>query len=202
MFTESTQKNFVMAVAYRLKKLSMGTMSLMIFAKGLNESFSFKDDRIETIKSPSGGNRTGRAVNSHENSFCRNFITGRAEMQGGFTILTKEQILDACSMRLDGYTLQEIADKYGVTRQYIATLVPRNAKTNTICTFPLIKNWMAQNGYNGKKIAEFCGVTPNAVYAWLKGSNSITKANIDKILQLTGMTYEEAFREENPCDKL
>lgn len=122
-------------------------------------------------------------------------------MQGGFTILTKEQILDACAMRLDGYTLQEIADKHGVSKQYISTLVPRISELSTVCIFPAIRTWMRSNGYNGKKIAEFCGVTPNAVYAWLRGINSITKANIDKMLQLTGMTYEEAFREEKPCDK-
>lgn len=32
---------------------------------------------------------------------------------------SKEKIMDIVQMRIDGYTLQQIADKYGVTRQCI-----------------------------------------------------------------------------------
>ena len=33
--------------------------------------------------------------------------------------MTKEEKIDAFTMRLDGYTLQEIGDKYGLTRERI-----------------------------------------------------------------------------------
>ena len=33
--------------------------------------------------------------------------------------LTREEKIDMFSMRLDGYTLQEIGDKYGVTREAV-----------------------------------------------------------------------------------
>lgn len=115
--------------------------------------------------------------------------------------MTKEQILGACSMRLDGHTLQEIADKYGVSAQYISTIVPRSFKTGVRCIYPALKAWMGQKGYSAERIAKFCDVHRNTVYGWLNGKHTIDKPCIDKILQLTGMTYEEAFREERPCDK-
>ena len=38
--------------------------------------------------------------------------------------MTKEQKIEAYSMRLDGATLREIADKFGVSFQYIHKLFP------------------------------------------------------------------------------
>ena len=31
----------------------------------------------------------------------------------------KERLLEWCRMRIEGYTLQEIADKYGVSREWV-----------------------------------------------------------------------------------
>ena len=63
--------------------------------------------------------------------------------------MTKEEKIDAFTMRLNGYTLQEIGDKYGLTRERIRqmfasiTTESRISRKNYI--YPNISDWMIDN---------------------------------------------------------
>ena len=46
--------------------------------------------------------------------------------------MTKEQKLKMYEMRLDGYTLQEIADEFGVSRQYVDQVIPSNGRSRNM----------------------------------------------------------------------
>lgn len=116
---------------------------------------------------------------------------------------TKEEKLKMFSMRLDGASLQEIGDEFGVTREYIRQIIqeperrarPRGELCG--CIYPNIKAWAIRNRHPYSHIARLCGYS-NTTVVWnaLTGRSNPTKKVIDKILDATGMTYEEAFATE------
>lgn len=113
--------------------------------------------------------------------------------------MTKEQKLEACSMRFDGVSLQEIADHFGVTKEYIRKITPK-VETKSVyrtksgkCIYTNILGWMQKNRVCAKKLSKMIGVSTCTVSNMLKGKVNTTKNTIDKVLEVTGMTYEEAF---------
>lgn len=114
--------------------------------------------------------------------------------------MTKEQKIEAYTMLLDGCTLKEIADKFGISRQRISQMFSvQNIRVDMAaesCVYPNIARWMIANKYGFAAIARVCEAPTNSVRYALTKSGSIKKGTIDSILRLTGMTYEEAFFEE------
>lgn len=113
--------------------------------------------------------------------------------------MTKEQKLEACSMRFDGVSIQEIADHFGVTREYIGQITPtintlavRRKKLDSYI-YPNISRWMKENRVCASKLAKTIGISPVTVSNMLSGRVNTTKSTIDKVLEVTGMTYEQAF---------
>ena len=111
--------------------------------------------------------------------------------------MTKDEKLQAYKMLLDGCTLQQVGDKFGVSRQRIAQLFPvkrlRREMASESCIFPNIAKWMERNDYGYMDIARMCNFPHNTIQYALKHDANITKLLIDRILKATGMTYEEAF---------
>lgn len=113
--------------------------------------------------------------------------------------MTKEQKLEACSMRFDGISIQEIADNFGVTREYIRKITPKistksvRSKNLELYIYPNISRWMQKNRVCASKLSKMIGTSASTVTNMLNGSVSTTKRIIDKVLEVTGMTYEEAF---------
>lgn len=114
--------------------------------------------------------------------------------------MTKEQKIEAYSMRLDGATLREIADKFGVSFQYIQHLFPGARKDNkrrsSSIVYPNIIDFINENDISLLEFPEKCGVSYNGMMSFLLGKNNGSKKTIDKILEATGMKYEEAFAKE------
>lgn len=111
--------------------------------------------------------------------------------------MTKEQKLEACSMRFDGVSIQEIADHFGVTREYIRQITPtintlavRRKKLDSYI-YPNISRWMKENRVCASKLAKTIGISPVTVSNMLSGRVNTTKSTIDKVLEVTGMTYEQ-----------
>lgn len=113
--------------------------------------------------------------------------------------MTKEQKIEAYTMLLDGRTMQEVGDRFGVTRQRIQQLFPhatgREYKHHK-CVYPNLAAWLRDRNMSRKKFSELIGASANAVNEWLRGKYGPNKYYIDKILEVTGLTYEEAFYEE------
>lgn len=121
--------------------------------------------------------------------------------------MTKEDKIKAYAMTLDGYTYQAIANEFGVTKQYISSLYGRksyNSKLYDEIIYPNITKWMEENKVTVRSLSIelYSGKLPNSAQTKLskklKGERKFTIDDIDKILKITGMKYEEAFeRKEN-----
>ena len=117
--------------------------------------------------------------------------------------MTKEQKVRAYGMLLDGKTYQEVADVLGVSRQYVhqefgdKVGVRKRALThlhNQI--YPNIVTYMKDNGLSRSVFAQKCGISYDGLLTILRGDREPRKKEIDKILAVTGMTYEVAFKEK------
>lgn len=117
--------------------------------------------------------------------------------------MTIDQKVEAYRMRLEGATLQSIADRFEVSLEWIRQIVPPiEGKTWSLegmrnrCVYPGIAQWLYENRCTYAKLAELIGVPQASVSRWMNGVHKPNKPTIDKILKVTGMTYEQAFGEE------
>lgn len=117
--------------------------------------------------------------------------------------MEKNQILEMCKMRLDGYSLAEIADRFCVSREYVRQCTPQckndgspRFRTNKNYIYPAILSYMRTNRISTKSLSEKSGIAYPTLSKYLTGTTNPPKPAIDKILHVTGMTYEEAFRTE------
>lgn len=113
--------------------------------------------------------------------------------------MTTEKINQMIEMRSNGSTLQQIADKFGVSRQYIHTLIPRfNQQTRkpdySVWIYPAIAEYCEFNKLGMPDIENEFGITYNSFYSIMTGRYCPSKTTIDKILKATCLTYEEAFK--------
>lgn len=117
--------------------------------------------------------------------------------------MTNEQIFEAQKMREEGATLQEIGDKFGVSKQRISQIVQRGMYCkksryhhSNACIYPNIAHWRKQNRYTMKQFSELSGIKITTLSNLLRGECSTSKKIIDQLLSATGLTYEEAFKTE------
>ena len=114
--------------------------------------------------------------------------------------MTKEEKLDAFAMLLDGYTLQAVGEKFGVSKQYIKQAFTvagiRNDTAAESCVYPSISKWLQENGYGYLRVAKLCDTPTATVISALKDGRDCKKSFIDIFLNVSGMTYEEAFGEK------
>ena len=89
--------------------------------------------------------------------------------------------------------MQSIADDYEVSRQYIHKLL-FGGKNHTI--YPNLNAWMRFNQCSFRLMAEDIGIDSKTLQHYLAG-NTTPKWLIDKILALTGLSYEVAFKERD-----
>lgn len=101
--------------------------------------------------------------------------------------------------RATGKTYREIADAYGVSWQAVhdacnskcdATKRPRT------CLWPHLADWMEDNEVGVTELAEKTGACRNTMYGWFSGKNNPNKVWIDKVLEVTGLSYEYLFADE------
>ena len=117
--------------------------------------------------------------------------------------MTIDQKVEAYRMRLEGATLQSIADTFEVSLEWVRQIVPPiEGKTWSLdgmrsrCVYPGIGQWLYENRCTYAKLAELIGAPQASVSRWMNGVHKPNKPTIDKILKVTGMTYEQAFGEE------
>lgn len=117
--------------------------------------------------------------------------------------MTKEQKMEAFSMLLDGESYEAVGRTFGLTRQRIQQMFPmmRNEKMSQPKERPLryvypgIEKWMRENKITIANLSRSIGYTTSAVNQVLLGKNDPRKRFVDEVLALTGMTYEEAFKQ-------
>lgn len=110
--------------------------------------------------------------------------------------MTKAERLEAYRMRLDGVPIIQIAQHFGVSRQHLYDILPVAGKPVRGCIYPHINEWITDNDSCAQDLAQRIGVSYNSLLEFLKGKVASGKPTIDKILEVTGMTYEYAFATE------
>lgn len=114
--------------------------------------------------------------------------------------MTIDQKVEAYRMRLEGYTLQEIADKFKCSRQYIQLELGNTGKASNVtrssCIYPNIFSFQRKNNINIFEFSELTGFSQPSVSRYLKGKSDPPKKFIDAVLNATGMSYEEAFKKD------
>ena len=106
-------------------------------------------------------------------------------------------------MRLEGKSYQAIADRFGVSRQYVYKLIGQQCKSepyrNVNVPYTGLKKWMNESRYSIAELARESGCTDNHSYvtitSYLQGSPRMDIDSIRKILRFTGLNFEEAFGE-------
>lgn len=119
----------------------------------------------------------------------------------------KAKVEDVRRLLLEGYTVKEIAEKLGVSRAriyqitYSRMLNSFREITPEMNIYPNWRKWMNENSISIRLFCELMGLdlsstNYNNVYGWMRGRCYPTKKNIDRILEATGLTYEQLFYQE------
>lgn len=110
--------------------------------------------------------------------------------------MTKIERLEAYRMRLEGVPVIQIAKHFGVSRQRIYDILPSTGRPVKGCIYPNINEWMIDNEMNAFDLARAIDMSPSGLTDFLRGLHDTRKKYIDKILDVTGLTYEHAFAKE------
>ena len=114
--------------------------------------------------------------------------------------------------REKGLTYREIAKKFGVSFQCVAQACGRTKAgqfrpfTEEKCVYPNLRNWLNENKVSRNEFIRRLGWIPDSPNSGLVGNYFLgnkypQKRIIDKMLQVTGLTYEELwYREEEKED--
>ena len=109
--------------------------------------------------------------------------------------------------RLSGMTCREVAEKHGVSFQYVqqvcAGLLGSNFQfvTEEKCIYPNLRKWMNENSVCVSELIrriglDAAGENHHRYACVLSGRFLPRKDKIDQLIKVTGMTYEELFRME------
>lgn len=102
-----------------------------------------------------------------------------------------------------GMTYQQIVDKYCVSWAYVNKTIGKDnpkhfrAITEKSCVYPNLRRWMNENRVSAVRLVELMDLEPHAVTVQslrniMHGGNP-RKNWIDKLLKVTGFTYEKLF---------
>ena len=109
--------------------------------------------------------------------------------------------------RKNNMTYRQIAEKHGVSKQYVGQICSQfNPKYFKVvqedgCIYPNLRRWMNENKVSRyellRRMGMFAaGMNCDVLRGIMRGEKSPRKEWIDKMLEATGMTYEELFRLE------
>lgn len=106
--------------------------------------------------------------------------------------------------RKSGMTYEQIAKKYGVSRQRVgqACGVSRESSfrphTSSSCVFVNLRDWLNENLVSRSELVrrtgrEVGGVNSEVFRKYLTGRSDPPKRVIDQLISITGLTYEKLF---------
>ena len=107
--------------------------------------------------------------------------------------------------REKGLTYQQIADKHGVSKQCVAQACGRQKtyyyRYNNRCVYPVLRQWLNDNKISIRELLNRMGLTSSpenydSIGDKLRGDTELKKSDIDKLIQITGITYEKLFKED------
>ncbi|WP_425755123.1 helix-turn-helix domain-containing protein [Ihubacter sp. rT4E-8] len=125
-------------------------------------------------------------------------------------MITNDQKVEMFKMRIEGVSIQEIGEHFGITKQRVSQImyVPHSGRVSfdiiEACIYPNLISWMAKNRFTVQQLHyELFGYVSGVVktYKRLKGQTEFKIAEIRKILNLTGMTFNECFELKQECQE-
>ena len=107
-------------------------------------------------------------------------------------------------LRKQGLTHKEIAEKLGVSRQTVSQILaiydPSHFRsfTENGCIYKGLREWLNKNKVSRTELIRRTGCLPHTssiqrLSYCLRGEREFRKGEIDDILAVTGLTYEQAF---------
>lgn len=113
---------------------------------------------------------------------------------------------EALAMLENGATYAEVGRAFGVSRQYIHWLLKNNPNVKKCrrtypsirkypVRFPVLYDWVNKNCSTMKEFGDLIHRSHNVVYGWFKGTVDPTFDNVKTVLEVTGLPFEEAFKE-------
>lgn len=108
-------------------------------------------------------------------------------------------------MRLDGCTYQEIADKFGVSKSHIQSTLfsscggkARKKNNSDMCVYVGLAQFINEHNVTQRKLAEVIGTkcsqsNTSRLRRKITGESQFKINEIYKVLEFTGMTFEECF---------
>ena len=112
----------------------------------------------------------------------------------------------ARALRDQGFTYQQIADHIGVSRQRVAQICGRQSDPqfrviSESCIYKNIRWWMNLHKVSRNEFVRRMGLTADAENSLrlsrvLRGEDMPRKDYIDRMMDVTGMTYEVMFATE------
>lgn len=108
--------------------------------------------------------------------------------------------------RAKGLTYEEIAKRFGVSRQAVSQACskyePSHFKPYTAgeVIYPNLRRWLNENKISRREFARRLGDVPYAnisaqISGWFRGRYYPIKTTIDKMIAITGLSYEKLFEE-------
>lgn len=119
--------------------------------------------------------------------------------------MTKQEKLEMFSMRLDGCTFAEIGRRFNVSRQYVeqtlrGTPRKKSQSNSEKCIYKGLSNYISSEGMTLCQLAEIVGLSSTGTTTIRKkitGRRKFNITEIKKILELTGLSFEECFCEKD-----
>lgn len=122
--------------------------------------------------------------------------------------LTNRDLADIFYKLLEGEPVTRIADSYCVSAPTIYKRFKSNGVDIHSITvkqrsgiYPNLGSWMAENKIGAYRFAEVIGRSYEFTHQFLIGKVSPGIKTINKVLEVTGMTYEQAFATEQTEDE-
>lgn len=109
------------------------------------------------------------------------------------------------SLYLQGYSYQEIGNKFGMTRQAVEqqlrTSYWKRASVISSCVYPNIRKWLRENNVSFRRLANEMGFecgngTPASITNILRGKQELRAKDIKKLATVTGLTYEQIMERD------
>lgn len=114
--------------------------------------------------------------------------------------MTDKQKLDALEMLLEGASYSDVARKYSLSRERIrqmfSPIMQRDMRKRSFSIYPNFTSWLREKNLSYHKFAEMTGVSGQHISHVMTGKGNPSKNWIDRVLEVTGMTYEECFAKE------
>ena len=109
-------------------------------------------------------------------------------------------------LRDQGLKYKEIAEKFGVSNQYVSMVCGKCSPAyfqhiDDSCIYPNLRKWMNEKKVSRREFLRRMGLAPytgnyERFASYLRGESCPRKQYIDKMLEVTGMTYETLFYTE------